>query len=66
MSTRRTSPQKLISAYDTIHNNGSWKEIVAIQLLATSSVVKGPSISENGRPSISKILQREKYLMRKL
>lgn len=60
ISIRRTSPQKLISAYDTIHSNGSWKNTVDMQLVDISAVVKGPSISETGEPSTSKRLQKGK------
>lgn len=50
---RRMAAHTLMSAYETIHKMGSFKGRAGTQLLAMSSVEKGPEISDTGAPAIS-------------
>lgn len=50
---RRMIPHTLMRVYETIHKMGSFTGRAGTQLLATSSVEKGPEISDTGAPAIS-------------
>lgn len=58
---RRTAPHTLMRAYETTHRTGSFRAWAGTQLLATSSVEKGPEISDTGAPAISEEKEGERH-----